>query len=238
MDDWAIKTKYPNLKRQAQAGANLLEPWTKENIMVGFNKFFDENNRYPTAEEIDDYEYLPSSRQIQRAFGGLKNLRKILGLPVTDFGSGKNRSVIAYFINKRGIKGEREIEEILTDHFGEYFVHIEKPLYKYFPEGTSFKNKIRADFFVYHKEGHFAVDVFFAKGKKQLNIILNTKAKHYSHINIKTYFVLLSEGEGFTDDVIEHVLNAKILKLDQNIKSLTKRAFIKEINTFKPLTMT
>jgi hypothetical protein len=70
--DKSLLLKYPNLKKQIKAGDNFnkKEVWTKENLIDGFKKFFDEHQRYPIAEEIDDSEYLPSSRQIQRASGG------------------------------------------------------------------------------------------------------------------------------------------------------------------------
>ena len=227
--------RYPNLKKQSLAGVSVTEPWTKENILDGFNKFFEENSRYPTVEEIDEYVYLPSSRQIQRSFGGLKNLRKELGLPIINFNSGENRSRISHEIFKRGIKGEREIEKILIDYFGEYFVHIEKPLFKYFENTATFKDKLRADFFIYHKHGVFCIDVFFAKNKNMINGNLNIKKKKYDGIKIKTYFVVLSDKIEFSTDLIENTIKRKKNLLDPNITTLNKIDFLNEIYKYTPL---
>ena len=78
LDSESSFLKYPNLKKQLKQGDSTkgIDIWTKENILNGLRKFFDDTGRYPTATEIDQNEYLPSSRQIQRAFGGLRNLRK------------------------------------------------------------------------------------------------------------------------------------------------------------------
>jgi hypothetical protein len=229
---------YPNLKKQTRAGAGTnLEPWSKENLFDGFKKFFNENGRYPTAEEIDENKFLPSARQIQRAFGGLQNLRKNWGLPIINYNTGENRSRMSLEISKRGIKGEREIEKILTDRFGEHFVHIEKPLYKYFPAGINFKSKLRSDFFVYHKDGVFCVDVFYAKNKNMINGNLNIKRRKYEGILIKTYFVVLSDKIDFTQELIDHTLNRKKNKLDENITTMNKESFLVEILKYTRLTV-
>ena len=39
--------------------------WTIEKIKNGFEKFYAENKKYPTADEINDFNSLPSSRQIE-----------------------------------------------------------------------------------------------------------------------------------------------------------------------------
>lgn len=63
--------------RKAQRGG---QPgiWTKQDILIGLKYFYELYNRYPTSREIDAFEYLPSSRSIQRQFGGLISLRKDL----------------------------------------------------------------------------------------------------------------------------------------------------------------
>ncbi len=130
--------KYPNLKSQrSPAGPRLV--WTKENILDGLTKFFDETNRYPTSFEIDANEFLPSSRQIQRSFGGLPKLRKELGLKISNYTKGRVRSDLAKALSKRGSMSERYFEKILVDKFGEYFVHVEK----LFITATNHSTKIR-----------------------------------------------------------------------------------------------
>ena len=47
---------------------------TLKSVKNGFEKYYSLNGRYPTALEIDRCEYLPSSRQIQRNWGGVKKI--------------------------------------------------------------------------------------------------------------------------------------------------------------------
>lgn len=104
--------------------------WTLEKIKKGFEKFYGIHKKYPTAFEVDDFNWLPSSRQIQRKFGGLPNLRKELNLSIENYSTGKERSFVASEINKRGKDYENIIFEILRKKFDEKFIHIEKPLLK------------------------------------------------------------------------------------------------------------
>jgi len=125
--------------------------WDKQSIQDGFDRFRREHGRLPTAPELDDTPYLPSSRQIQRAFGGLVSLRKELGYLDTNFGVGAFRSDIARTIGPRGRKAELSLQQELISHFHEVFVHVEKPF-------SSYRNRL--DFYVYAPDGNFGVDVF------------------------------------------------------------------------------
>ena len=42
--------------------------WDLNKIKAGLEDFYNLNNRYPSALEIDKYPLLPSSRQVQRKF--------------------------------------------------------------------------------------------------------------------------------------------------------------------------
>ena len=53
--------------------------WTTEKIKEGFDRFIKENGRLPKSIEIDELEYLPSRKLIERNFGGLEKLRGELG---------------------------------------------------------------------------------------------------------------------------------------------------------------
>jgi len=122
-----------------------MELWTAEKIKDSLERFNCENGHYPTVTEIDQTSYLPSSRQIQRRFGGLKCFRKTSGYSITDFSSGKERSKIAGRSGKTGRSGEKIVEKMLVDHFGEEFVHIEK---------IWGQTKQRLDFYVYNPKAH------------------------------------------------------------------------------------
>ncbi len=63
--------------------------WLIEEIKNGFERFLKENQRYPSAVEIDARNYLPIARQLQRRFGGVPEFRKLIGLEDLHFGKGK-----------------------------------------------------------------------------------------------------------------------------------------------------
>ncbi|HEX8974865.1 MAG TPA: hypothetical protein VF817_05315 [Patescibacteria group bacterium] len=163
--------------------------WTLEKVKEGFEKFLQINGRYPAAYDIDDCEFLPSSRQIQRIFGGLVNLRKTFSLPIENYTKGQEGSEKAIRINETGKRCELLIFELLKDRFDEKFVHIEKPL------DRAYKN--RYDFYVYAKPFNFAVDVFSTDDSRSLVNIMNLKAKKYQRsINHKEklYFVCFEDN--------------------------------------------
>ena len=120
------KGVYPDLLRQE--GKRL--QWDLANIRDGFEIFYEQHGRQPTAFEVDDSEFLPSSRLIQRSYGGLIALRKLLGHDVTSFSRGKERSGTSKMISQRGRKWELKLESELVKVFGEMFVHVEKDLVK------------------------------------------------------------------------------------------------------------
>src|SRR3989344_1552869 len=103
----------PYLRKQGMGKDK--DTWSKGNIFAGLQKFFDEHERYPIATAIDLYGYLPSSRQIQRAFGGLVNIRRELGFSVTNYGAGQPRALLSKDINSRGFREEKMFEEELSN---------------------------------------------------------------------------------------------------------------------------
>ncbi len=123
---------------------------TLGNIRDGFDRFNREHGYYPSAEEIDNCPYLPSSRQIQRKLGGLRKLREVLGLSDFDYRTGNRRQVVIGKFLKLSIDAEKETREFLDKRYGEICVHEEKK----YGEGRN-----RVDFFVYAKD-NFAVEVF------------------------------------------------------------------------------
>ena len=100
--------------------------WTVEKIKEGFDRFIKEKGRLPKSLEIDELDYLPSRKLIERNFGGLEKLRGELGYLDTHFGKGKFRSEIAHRVNTSGRNIELALEKLLKDKFGEVFVHTEK----------------------------------------------------------------------------------------------------------------
>lgn len=219
-----LKQKYPELKEQKQNNGRT--KWSKENFLAGFNKFFDDYGHYPTANEIDTFKYLPSSRQIERAYGGLVRLRKDLNLKITNFSIGKSRSKMCFLINERGGNAEREFEKILVNKFGEHFVHVEKIV------GAT---KNRVDFYIYSQNYNFCIDVYHAKDFINLKKIINIKEKKYSNIKEDVYFINLNEDIGVTEEMLRGCISNKKNKISDNIKLITKNDFLELIKKFNPL---
>jgi hypothetical protein len=155
--------------------------WTVEKIMEGFKKFELEFGRLPTAPEIDKLSYLPSSRQIQRKFGGLEKLREVLGYKDTNFGRGDYRTKIALRVNKKGRESEIELEKLLRNKFGEVFVHTER----IFDD-----SKNRVDFYVYSPDGNFGIDVFYTGTIQDLQKNINLKIDKYLKFPSQLYLVV------------------------------------------------
>jgi len=169
----------------ASVQSRLNSQWSIAKIKVGFDRFIAENGRLPTAPEVDSADYLPSSRQIQRLYGGLKPLREQLGYEVTDFGSGENRKSVAKVIGLRGVEAEIELEQTLINYFGEPYVHTQK---RY---GTG-KNRI--DFLVYTATAIFGIDVFTTETRRDLQKNVAIKVRKYLDYptSLPLYFVVVS----------------------------------------------
>lgn len=231
--------EFPNLKRQLKKSIENQEAWTKENILDGLKKFYKENGRYPVSFEIDTYEYLPSSKQIQRRFGGLIKLRMDLGLKIVNFGGGTYRSSQATEIGIRGGLTEREIENFLVEQLGEYFVHVEKPLYKFLNSrlDSKYRFKQRADFFIYTKNKPICIDVFFARDIKTLQRIVNIKEKKYSGLSVEVILLNWNNKTDITDESLIKLQNNKKNKLENNILLMNKDTFVEYIKKLEPIVL-
>ena len=203
--------------------------WTIDKIKDGFERFYQTHNCYPTAYDVDDFEFLPSSRQIQRSFGGLVNLRKILRLRIRDYGKGKNRSKIAANSNITSKQCETIIFKLLKEQFSDEFIHIERPVI------IDGKGKDRYDFFVYAKPSNFAIDVFSTEGdSRSLIKIMNIKENKYRKISnaseIKLYFIYF--GEKIEKNKVYSWLNNKREKFPSNWKILSFEEFKVELDNY------
>lgn len=201
--------------------------FTLDAIREGLEKFNKEYGYYPTAEEIDGCPYLPSSRHIQRKFGGLKKVRELLGLSEFDYRRGSRRQVTINKFLQLSIKSEREIREFLDKRYGEICVHEEKS----YGEGRN-----RVDFFVYARE-NFAVEVFNTYSLRNLSKNLNSKLHKFNDFPFKLYFVVT--GGGFSQVSIDALIsNKKDLPLSANMKCLIIQEFKKEcLNNLPPLSI-
>lgn len=162
--------------------------WTKQEILAGLQHFYKLNNRYPTALEIDSFEYLPSSRSIQRSFGGLVILRKeLIPNSQSDYTQGGYRSAIAKKTWDRAAKYEEEFYNFLTYHFEALTIHEHKIMRP---------GNISSDFFVYLDErSGIIIDLFYAKDMFSVVGVINIKAKRYARLSYPTYFILVGNNQ-------------------------------------------
>ena len=215
----AVSQKYPNLRRSTTIKVDI-PLWTLDNIRDGLEYFRELKGRYPTALEIDIFEYLPSSRQIQRKFGGLQRLRESLGHPDIHLGTGKYRSLISHKIGKRGRNAEIDLEKLLIEKFGEIFVHTEKLF------DIDKNRKLRVDFYIYCPEGNFGIDVFTTDNFHNLESNVNAKIGKY--INFPNELFLVIAGEEITQQALDLYVSRKTKSMPLLVKLITL-ATLKEI---------
>ncbi len=201
------------IPRTAKVGKQ--KPWTLEELAFGLEQFYAEHKRYPTAPEVDLYQFLPSARTIERRFGGLVELRQQLKLnSQPDFRSGKYSSERASRINSRAHKVENTVYRFLVKKFGIEFVHREY----FFVDDR----RTRADFFVYDTEGGFCVDVFYPNSRRNVSGCLNSKLSKYHAEYMRQYPVIFLEMNEDISQVILDVLvskKKKRLSVEQHLMS-------------------
>ncbi|OGZ08094.1 MAG: hypothetical protein A3D65_06280 [Candidatus Lloydbacteria bacterium RIFCSPHIGHO2_02_FULL_50_13] len=190
------------LRKQNKTGGRHAS-WTLEEIDAGLKEYFKEHGNYPTAHEVDDYEYLPSARSIERSFGGLVNVRKKLKLGTeSDFRTGAHSTKRAHTINQRAHKMEQKVYEFLVKRFGIEFVHRE-----YF---FTDDHRTRADFFVYDSGKGFCVDVFYPNSRRNMLGCINLKLSKYAGIEHAAYPVIyLQMNEDISEETIARTMANK-----------------------------
>ena len=194
--------------------------WTYEQIEAGMRHFYAKNGHHPTAHEIDDYPYLPSSRSIERAFGGLVALRKRMGLTEDelDLRAGSHSTRRAYSINERAHKVEATVYEHLVKLFGRELVHREY----FFPDDR----RTRADFFVYDAHGGFCVDVFYPKDLRNLTGCVNSKRVKYCDAVMLQYpVILLQMNKAVEQPELDRMVSKKKKPLPKNTSLMTWGTF-------------
>lgn len=204
------------------------EIWTLAKVRDGFEKFYKLYNRYPTAYDVDDFDFLPSSRQIQRKFGGLVNLRKELGLNIENYSEGETRSNKVASFNIRGRKYENTIFNLLKEKFDEKFIHIEKPTIKDLSE-KEYNSKDRYDFYVYAKPSNFAVDVFGTEDERGVLKIINIKEKKYKKADMSEDLYFVYFGNNVNKNKIDRWLDYKGSNFPSNWKILDSDDFKNEL---------
>lgn len=200
--------------RRARVGQ---KNWTKEQILAGVEYFFELYGRYPTAIEIDRFEYLPSSRSIQRSYGGLVSLRvELIPESHADFTKGSYRSNVAKMANHRAQKYEEEFYNFLSLHFDFIAIHEHKVIR---PGGIS------SDYFVYFDENKGAViDLFYAQDIRSLAGIIGIKLKRYILLPYEIYFILVG-NPAITKEQIDILIARRKIALPSHITIDTEYNF-------------
>jgi hypothetical protein len=185
--------------------------YTEENIKAGFEKFREQNGRYPNVFEIDDFEDLPTARTLQRRFGGARGIRAKFGLDISDFRTGETRRAVFDKFWKRSLDAEDKIHKLLVKRFGEVFVHRE-----YF---FADDKRTRTDFYVYCQNGNFLVDVFFPSNIKSLARCLSSKQRTYGNSVLQKYpIIFLQMNDDIDGEDIKKILtNKKIMLSDKQL---------------------
>jgi hypothetical protein len=212
--------KYKNLRRRTNNPND--DRWNLQNLKDGFEYFFELYNRYPTVKEIDTFEYLPTSRTIQRSFGGLMSLRKELGLDSpTNFSSGVTRSNKAREVDKRAKKYEEDFYYYLISKIEEVRVHEHKIIR---PGDTA------SDFFIYidGKNG-IVIDLFYAADMHSLGGVVNIKIKKYKDVKHPVYFILVG-NENITQSMISSKIENRKSMLPNHIRVISEREFKENID--------
>ncbi|MBI2589366.1 hypothetical protein HYW35_04165 [Candidatus Saccharibacteria bacterium] len=198
--------------------------WTKSEILAGLERFFELNNRYPTSREIDKFEFLPSSRSLQRQFGGLVALRKEL-IPAShaDFTRGSFRSNVASETWHRATKYEEEFFNFLQFHFQPFAIHEHKIIRP---------GNVSSDYYIYlsEKEG-VIIDLFYAAHLHSLMGVVNIKLKRYIDLPFTTYLVLVGNHELGLQALLD-VMGRRKVSLPENILVDTETHF-KESTVFE-----
>lgn len=155
-----------------------LEKYTKQ-----VNEFIRINGHEPTAIDFDTNKDLPSSRTIQRSYGGLPKFRELLGLKIKDFTKGEHRSKKAKQSMDDCYKDETKLFLNLLKKYGEEKVSS--------PARVFLNNGVTADFRLITKEATYLIDVFKP----------NTIHSFRSCIHIKNKKYLVNEQSFYNDPI-------------------------------------
>lgn len=134
-------------------------------------KFITEKGYEPTAMDYDDTNYLPSSRTIQRKFGGLSKFRELAGLKTLDFTKGKERSNKATKSMNDCLEDETTLFIDLLKKYGEEKVSSPARIY-------AFKGHT-ADFRIIKGHTSYLVDVFKPNSVQSFKGCINIKNRKY-----------------------------------------------------------
>lgn len=195
-------------------------PWLVEEVKAGFVKFNELYGRFPTALEIDTFEYLPTSRSLQRSFGGLVKVRQeLFPLEIANYTSGEYRKTIASQTWQRAQDYEEAFLETLLKHFHQIAIHEHKIIRP---------GRIASDFYIYtNVDKGVCLDLFYAKDLFSAAGVVNYKSRRYGKLECPVVFVLIHDGS-ITQLLLDKAINSKRNALPSHIKVMTAEYFWQE----------
>jgi len=217
-----MESKYQNLKKRRLGFRANGQTWSLENIKDGLEYYREIYGQYPTAKEIDDFEYLPSSRSIQRSFGGLVNIREQLGLSgPLDHTKGKTRSAKAQEADKRAKVYEEEFFNFLSTHFSEMRVHEHKVVRP---------GDVSCDFFIYTSDVEGVIlDLFYAADIINVSKVVNIKYKKYIAVKYPVLFIVVG-NEKISQQEIDRMIENRKIPLPSFMKVINETVFKENFN--------
>lgn len=197
--------------------------YTIDKITKSVDDFYQKNNRYPQSNDFNGKD-LPTARTIQREYGGLKELRRQLRLPVINYNAGEIRSEVARKINEQAYYSQNMVQNLLIGIFGENNVR-RQPLFEEFHLRGPVGNK-RADYWVKVKGKNIIIDVFHPKDIQSFSTSLNQKVKNYHDVadrNTDVYFV--STAPHISQEMIGNMVKNKKYPLEKGQQVVTFDVF-------------
>jgi hypothetical protein len=193
--------------------------WTTEKINKGFEKFITTHGRLPKAAEIDELDYLPSSRYIQKRFGGLQALRKELGYSDTHFGKGSYRRTIASDSGARNKEITLDMHQWLQTIFSNHSIQLEK----------TFHGNHRINFYIQTDECNFGIDIFYAQTMRTLQSSVNIKMKKYTHFTKPLYLTVANDS--FCQTELNSYSQKRKKSFPENIRLVTLKTLRKTLES-------
>ena len=145
--------------------------------------------------------YLPNVKTLERKFGGIVSIRRHLGIQNADYRSGEERSQTATRVGRGGFSLEESVYHRLVNLFHEPFVHNQARI-------VVGEQHLKVDFIVYHKQGRFAVDVFYPDTNRQ-RYSNNIALKYKTYFNFPLTLYLCIGNEEITEDMIVQNIKSK-----------------------------
>lgn len=205
-----VRKMYSNYLRNNKNGNQAM--WSKDELLAGLHYYYELNGAFPKAHQIDSFEYLPSSRSIQRSYGGLVKLRsELLPEEIANFTRGAHRSAST----KRTFEEGRSYEKLFYDYLLQHFVEIAVHEHKLIRPGN-----VNSDFFIYmdQHEG-VVIDIFYADSIINWVNVVNIKLKRYVLIEPETYLVVVGN-----DAITQHMIDEKVKNRKSPLPSHVKLA--------------